>query len=531
MTRGMKRVSPVTKNFDTRIDIHNRFDIEVIDSRTGVKRKEARAYNLICDKMWTELEKSRTTSKHMWFYKIAYGRGTGTPSASDTDLFSPISSVTAENLTYGVDYPNATCWIRKSITIDELTSVGETISEIGIRSYGNVLCTHAMLQDMNGNPISIEKGDTDILNIYATVYVHFSPELVDVNNPIQVDLRSVRSTYSFIRWLAGDVNSSNYYSKGGLRIFGPIKGRLEGNDQYSLTSYGSFNWVSAAVSYDAANKKYTLTGRSPYSDNNNFKGLGWWTILSGNYLSSYGKYEMPQVAIKAAPPVFNGSTVLQESVGTGDGTTVDFATKFDYPTNAKVYVDGEIVNDVVVSREPLYSNNMGQYFEAIEVADGKAYPTFNYTSSMYGMVMGSIDNVFLGGSTNLFYNPNWQFGITSFRLQYYKYKNVAVSDDLVNWHYIYGSETSTGLGNTTVTVPAEHRYKKYWRFNVSDTKSANTYSFVATDITGKNIHFATPPSEGAVITIDYETPVIAKDANHVFDLSFSIYLGEYNDSV
>ena len=29
---------------------------------------------------------------------------------------------------------------------------------------------HAMLKDMNGNQISIEKTDTDIINIYATVY-------------------------------------------------------------------------------------------------------------------------------------------------------------------------------------------------------------------------------------------------------------------------------------------------------------------------------------------------------------------------
>ena len=44
----------------------------------------------------------------------------------------------------------------------------------------------------------------------------------------------------------------------------------------------------------------------------------------------------------------------------------------------------------------------------------------------------------------------------------------------------------------------------------------------------KNIHFDTPPAAGAVITADYTTDTIAKDANYVFDLSVTIQLGEYN---
>ena len=46
-------------------------------------------------------------------------------------------------------------------------------------------------------------------------------------------------------------------------------------------------------------------------------------------------------------------------------------------------------------------------------------------------------------------------------------------------------------------------------------------------LTGKNIHFTTAPASGAVITADYHTPTIAKDTNHVFDLTVTIQLGEY----
>lgn len=530
MIRGTTRNIKPRNTIDTRINIHNRFDIEIVDSKTGAKRAEARAYNVVCNNLWNELNKSHTTNKHKWFHSITYGRGTGTPSADDTDLFDTIASKTASDLTYGWDYENAVCWIRKSIHIDELTSNGETITEIGIRSYGGVLCTHAMLQDMNGNQISIEKGDTDILNIYATVYVHVAPELVDVNNPVQVDLTTIENANSFLRWLAGDV-SDDHYGYGGLRMFAPIKGRITGNDNYLTYSGPPFSTIDGVAAYDSGSRIYTLTGRCPYNVDNDFGGFGWWAVCSKE--STYGGLWNKQIAIKAAPPVFSGSVVKDEPVGTGDGVTVDFATKFDYPANAKVYVNSELCVDATVDVVPLCATLMGQYFECIDVVDGKAYPIFNRISTYgYGMAMGIVDRLHLGSNVNYFYNPNWQYGISQFGVAANgsTINSVAISDDLVNWHYLYGSETSSGLGGKTVTVPEEHRYKKYWRFMLHGMTQTYANNFVATDLTGYNIHFATPPAEGAVITIDYDTRVIAKDINHVFDLSLTVHLGEYSES-
>jgi len=52
------------------------------------------------------------------------------------------------------------------------------------------------------------------------------------------------------------------------------------------------------------------------------------------------------------------------------------------------------------------------------------------------------------------------------------------------------------------------------------------YAFITTGHPG-NIHFSTPPANGAVITADYQTPVAGKDVNHVFDYTFTLQLGEY----
>jgi len=538
MIRGTKRKITDTKKIDTQINIHNRFDIEVIDARTGDKRQEAKAYNVVCDNMWTELDKSHTTSKYEWFNKITYGRGNGTPSSEDADLFSTIASVLASDLTYGVDYANAVCWIRKSIHIDELTSNGETISEIGIRSTNGVLCTHAMLQDMNGNHISIQKSNTDILNIYATVYVHLAPELLDVNNTIQVDLSLINNGLSFLRWLAGDV-SDNYYTSGGLKVFNPLKGRLHCTDQKN-SPRPPFDYVVGTPVYDAGSRTYTLTGRCPYDQNNDFKGLGWWSVLSSDWSGTYSyEYENPQLAIKAAPPVFGGSKIVGEEVGTGDGLTTHFATKFDYPENAKVYVDGVLRNDVTVDKAPLYNTHMGQYFEYGTVKDGVLYPKFNAKYVGY-YALGDFDAIgFSRLEHGILYNPNYMHGISSFYADvyssyYYGCTGIAVSDDLINWDYILG-DGSSEIGNATVVVPEEHRYKKYWKVEVSRLRTENDIcpcikNLVAADLTGSNIHFGTPPAEGAVITIDYDTQVIAKDINHVFDLSLTVHLGEYSGS-
>ncbi|MEG2001094.1 MAG: hypothetical protein RR053_06870, partial [Evtepia sp.] len=88
MVRGKTRPLPVSANevvagtVDAKLNasIHNRFDIEVIDSRTGQVRQRAQAENIILDQMWANFD--------YFFYDIQYGTGTGVPAATDKTLFS-----------------------------------------------------------------------------------------------------------------------------------------------------------------------------------------------------------------------------------------------------------------------------------------------------------------------------------------------------------------------------------------------------------------------------------------------------------
>ena len=53
--------------------------------------------------------------------------------------------------------------------------VGETITEVGISYYSssNYLHTHALIKDSEGNPLSINKTELDVVVIYATVFITF----------------------------------------------------------------------------------------------------------------------------------------------------------------------------------------------------------------------------------------------------------------------------------------------------------------------------------------------------------------------
>ena len=96
-----------------------------------------------------------------------------------------------------------------------------------------------------------------------------------------------------------------------------------------------------------------------------------------------------------------------------------------------------------------------------------------------------------------------------------------MSNDLNEWIDVFSLTSYSGS-----SVPEAYQNYRYWRFNGHDTKGW-TVTLTANITDTKNIHFASPPAEGSVITVDYTTKVIPKDTNHVFDMKLSIQLNEY----
>ena len=180
MIRGKTREAPMAQKMDIpeldtptiEASIYNRFDIEVIDAATGEVKQEAFAENLILNQLWNRVGQQ-------WFSYIHYGTGTGTLAATRTSLFNNIGSgdVRGQSASMTFDTVTGVYTLKRAIQLSETTAVGQTLTEVGIGSDTSAgsLVTHAMLKDMNGNQISIAKTATDIINIYATVFVHFNP--------------------------------------------------------------------------------------------------------------------------------------------------------------------------------------------------------------------------------------------------------------------------------------------------------------------------------------------------------------------
>lgn len=511
-----------------KIGIHNRFDIEVIDAKTGELKQTAVGYNVICNNLWTQLIPANTTEQSVaYFWYIQYGSGTGTPSVNDTSLFhregaSPTMYASYAGDTYNSDYANGVASLRRRLVLNPEVAVGVNITEVGI-GYGDTngtICTHAMLQDMNGNPISILKTSTDIINIYATVYIHW-----DATKDIKIiRLGDVyysgnsNWTYTIRNWLFG--LHSMYYTYSMDRPSYAIYTR-----NLNYLTYSEYNAACsiygkaepATVQFDRTNKKITFvyprvpaTVTGQFSNTLNNRGIpmiiigslsGFEDVQRGDYGSAF------PIMIECGKTTISPSEIIGESVGTGNGTKTKFVTKFDFPYDATVYVNGVAkTSGVTVHNRPSCTKNT--VFQYLKFLNKNADPdikipvcppkTIVYSSSMSEMSYESWPNYIL---------ENTAAGSAGYKLEI----GDQISDDMINW--------------TTLTANNNNYTGRYFKIHNTDYR----YLYASDTYEENNIIFDEPPASGDVITIDYTTPCIPKDSNHVFDLSFTMQFGEYQE--
>lgn len=490
MIKGKKRAVEKSPGINVNIEtaIHNRFDIEVVDAKTGEVKQEARAYNIVLNNLWTRLQNALESS---WANYIHYGSGTATPSASDTSLTGFIASVSINTRTDNFDADARVFSTMYSVTLSETTAVGKTISEIGL-AYGSSqsnLVTKALLQDMNGNPITIQKTDTDIINIYATVFVRLLPEDYDngyiqqFNGPLLGFLAGTYANSDPGKRIAGDVTATAYDK--------PYDGTGT-----MFAAYGSVLGLTSPT-FDAATKRLVMgTGRATAGTGNQ----NGWSSLSFGPNSAKGQGQ--DFLFRVGGSWYPGTQITGEAIGTGDGTTVDFSTKFGFVENPVIYVDGTPVNGVTVNVGEVINphEQFAGMFNALD-ENGNVYLRNAYNYNYY--------NVY-------FENPYHEtVGITELQ-RGDNSKYTYVSNDFVEWVKISGNN-----------IPTEYQHYRYWRSTQSSPLSRGV---LTTDPRTTNIHFDTPPAAGAIITADYFTKTIAKDENHVFDFSLTIQLGEYTEN-
>ncbi len=197
----------------TKVSFHNRFDIEVYDSSTGRLKQKGSAENIVLDRMYTRL-----CNLYSYFTRIVFGSGTGDLSPSRTTLFNRegARSATTEETIKGFPVSK---WTR-SITLMPEEFVGVELTEVGISEDSTNINTHALIKDAEGNQLSIVKTDTDVVIIYATVFIELQDSGEDIywcnlpndNRVLNYLLGGSAPSGSVIlgrKWTKGDTISSN----------------------------------------------------------------------------------------------------------------------------------------------------------------------------------------------------------------------------------------------------------------------------------------------------------------------------------
>lgn len=485
-----------------KVRIHNRFDIETTDIESGVTKKVAQAENIILDQMWTYVESGWARYTHI-------GTGTGVLDKARTTLFTPlfIAYATEEEVDESLYYSDGIISCRRSIVLSELQYVGSIFTEIGVGT-SSVPCTHALLRDMNGNPVSIEKTNTEIMTIYSTVYAYIDAGIVDGSLGININTFFESTTitgnnrYSrMFRLLTGGGFNQLYYAflssgvpKGAVREFG---------FDFYLTDSSTRTW-------NAATKKYTTQAvRIPVGVNsvNPVRTIGWSVINSTPYQTMVSFNLLKNTA-------YAGSFMEGESIGVGDGVTKDFVTDYGFiKPGAIVYLDDieevgvtvdedlPIVNDLSLIMNLVYASNA-----AILLNNSNRIPQARndyciYENPLYATI--GVDDIYIGAGV------------------------LYCSDDMEAWTTVLDKKTTNG----TFAIPTEYRNKRYWKYShPSDAFYDSAYFRAAQsdDLVGvTNVHFDSAPAMGEVITIDYTTKELVKTANYVIDITIEFELGEY----
>lgn len=326
-------------NIDLSAKIHNRFDIEVVDAETGKVKQRAQAFNVVCNSYYSWILGGNYARM---LNGVQYGSGTGTPSASDVSLFTYSGYKAAESTSLSYSSSDHTARLLITCTLGVSDAVGVTLTEVGLANQsgnGNIK-THALLQDMNGNPISILKTNTDIINISASVFVHIQSSY----NGAQMDFSyttvdPVGFDCGILQWITGIGNRYRGSEHGNPTLLPPIRfASLRRSNDFPSRQSETASLFSCSFSGNASGKKVTISGRADQNTCNIDGGAKYIQLLTfGNVGNTAHRAVMIPVG---EGHDIEGYTVTGESVGTGDGSRTAFTLKFDCASALTVYLNG-----------------------------------------------------------------------------------------------------------------------------------------------------------------------------------------------
>ena len=495
------------------ITLHNEFQFQLVGADGKVKQ-EGKAQNVVVNRYYDELP----SKLPKFFATILLGTGTGTPSASDTQLFNRIAGKDYATITDVTPLGNHQYTWSITTTFTENEANGN-LTEVGLAECSYLpLYTHAMITDSEGHTIVIAKTNTDRLTVTATLYLTLTFD----NNLDWVDLNvdfeqypSRRCARSKPEW----TTATDYCAPPIQEAMG-----VTNNDTtfYILLALGATKgWnVGSSYTYDSTNKtKRYLKSRINSADMNldaTYQIFGIGTKYFAKFFPDHNVFppitlELEQVAAAGNNGDFNfGIPILMNEV------TV-YVDGVEQPSSAYTW-GGKDFN----LRQAWASQHGDHIVDASRIVYDYSY--YNSDTPVCG-VMNDFYSTRADRSKP--YSCYWDFGTPKAVNTLKNSQNVDstsctlyYSDDNENWTQ---AATTYDAGSGTFTRTFETITARYWKIEVPDHLFFYSWTEMqsnfhgAFDFVQPQLHLNTPPAEGTVVKVIAKSEYPIKNSNWIID--------------
>lgn len=562
-------------------ELKNIYNLKLYDGKTNELLQEVEIHNAASSRKYT-----------MWKATGGYyGGGKSNPGLGTVFLGIGTGEIDIDSQTFMFSnkFSSTISWTRvddhssfdsmhyqSSATFPATSNYVGELTEIGLggtgysQGYYSYLNTHALLTDVEGNPIIISKTDLNVLVV--TIDLFIAAKLITqpfdfrYEPPYHSDLGGTfygdefptvgGKTYHFSPRYAPELDSEQIAKTSGIsRTY---------HDNYLSSTKASASIaantnVTFPCTFTVTNKRIDpATGNFGYAHSIVFPGFGTIPLPNSTICPSYIYKDI--------------------AVGIGDGITKTFLSAVNEVVSATVYVDGVVNNNIAfqnfdVTKSPIWNKcikidyNNGALFVDIPYKNTKienlAYIMCSLATAPMSVSVGEIANKIPCGSyrnsataSPIYYDEN---GITLDHMRIGK-ENVQTnystgarglvtsshslyySDDCENWNLAVTVNTSYetiyfdaitakywkivgGNGTTSATVATQQQETLDGTTAVDfDPKALVVGNSAVFDFGKCGITFSEAPAEGSVITMDATLNLPYKDSNIAFISSYEAVL-------